>query len=82
MDKVVHAIFYAILAFLIFVPVKPSRFEAATFTRLSIVILIVYGASLELLQYFVPNRTFDLIDIVANSLGILAGILLARIFRK
>jgi VanZ family protein len=45
-------------------------------------ILVIFGATLELLQYYVPNRSFDLIDIAANTLGVLLGMILANYFSK
>lgn len=38
---------------------------------------IAYGAALEFGQAYVPNRTFDIADAIANTVGGLAGCLLA-----
>lgn len=40
---------------------------------ISIIIAILYGASDELHQYFVPGRHFSLFDILTNSAGILTA---------
>ena len=38
---------------------------------------ITYGVALEFAQAYVPNRTFDVADAVANGIGGIAGCLLA-----
>ena len=81
-DKLAHAGFYFILSFLIFLPKSPARFEQLVFTKFVLTVLIVFGASLELLQYFVPYRTFDLVDIIANSLGIVLGMVFAKYLKN
>ncbi|MGI9486034.1 MAG: VanZ family protein [Geminicoccaceae bacterium] len=50
-------------------------------TRTQIVVLallsIAYGIALEFGQAYVPNRTFDAADAIANALGGIAGCLIA-----
>ena len=42
-------------------------------------ILLAYGIQIEIMQSFVPNRYFSLLDVVADGIGIVFGILAARI---
>lgn len=44
-----------------------------------VAILLAYGVQIEIAQSFVPNRYFSLLDVVADSIGIVFGILVARI---
>jgi glycopeptide antibiotics resistance protein len=44
--------------------------------------LLLYSIAIEIGQHFLPPRTFDLLDIAANGLGLLAGLLLYRIFKR
>lgn len=44
--------------------------------------LLTYSVAIEIGQHFLPPRTFDLMDIAANGLGILAGLLLFRIGKR
>ena len=44
-----------------------------------VAILLAYGIQIEIMQSFVPNRYFSLLDIVADGIGIVFGILAARI---
>ena len=56
------------------------------FSRLNlgakVAILLAYGVQIEIAQSFVPNRYFSLLDVVADGIGIVFGILLARIFER
>lgn len=36
--------------------------------------LLAYSTGIECLQYFLPTRSFSILDIVANSLGLLLGL--------
>ncbi len=53
------------------------------FSRLNlgakVAILLAYGIQIEIMQSFVPNRYFSLLDVVADGIGIVFGVLLARI---
>ena len=53
------------------------------FSRLNlgakVAILLAYGIQIEIVQSFVPGRYFSLLDIVADGIGIVFGILAARI---
>ena len=53
------------------------------FSRLNlgakVAILLAYGIQIEIMQSFVPNRYFSLLDVVADGIGIVFGILAARI---
>ena len=44
----------------------------------------VYGIIMEYIQkYFIPNRSFDLVDILADTIGSIAGLLVAtKLFIK
>jgi VanZ family protein len=73
-DKVEHFTDYAVLAAL------PSldRFRCRRL-RATIASLFLLGALLELAQLFSPGRTCDWHDLLADSCGILAGVVLVRV---
>ena len=56
------------------------------FSRLNlgakVAILLAYGIQIEIMQSFVPNRYFSLLDIVADGISIVFGILLSRILGR
>jgi len=49
---------------------------------LALTISIVYSTALEFLQKVIPGRSFDLYDIIANSSGIFAGLIIFSILNK
>lgn len=79
-DKVVHVSFFAVLLF-------SWRFffgHTAKVTWLLLGLALCYGVAVEIIQhYFVANRSFDLLDIVADLLGSVAGLLVwSRYIKK
>lgn len=42
-------------------------------------LLVLMGFQIEIMQYFIPGRFFSLLDIVADSVGIVIGIVVWRI---
>ena len=74
-DKVVHFVFYGMTSVLLlrhFInKATPNR---AFYT--SVALASMYGAAMEVVQYFLPYRSFSLGDITANTLGAFAGCLL------
>jgi len=71
-DKSNHVLAFATLAFLAH-KVWPER------TLLILLGLLAYGALIEVLQSFTPNRYAEWSDLWADGLGLLAGELLARL---
>jgi VanZ family protein len=44
--------------------------------------LIIYSIGIEIGQHFMPPRTFDVLDICANSTGVLIGLVFIAILTK
>ena len=74
-DKTLHFTAYALLAF---IPVVGFQLRRGIPLALSMVFL---GVALEFAQRLVPSRSFEIADMVANALGVLAGIVLALVGR-
>ena len=77
-DKLYHFIEYAILGGLLtraFVAAKPSVVPSQSVWYIAALISILYGASDEWHQTFVPGRFATLADWVADVLGSIAGVL-------
>ncbi len=75
LDKLVHAGVYALLAFLAaraFATLPRSR-APRTLASAAAVFAVLYGLSDEIHQAFVPERTADIWDLVADALGAVAG---------
>ena len=76
-DKVVHFIFYFVLVIL-GVKAIPEFFTTKLVLRkvllYTLFFAIAYGILIEFLQYgFTENRHGDILDVLANSVGALAG---------
>lgn len=71
-DKIVHFAAYAVLGALL------ARGQIARHLPAMVAVLlgVVYAASDEIHQAFVPNRSADIFDWVADALGVIAGVLL------
>ncbi|WP_166405124.1 VanZ family protein [Desulfonema ishimotonii] len=76
MDKVSHFVAYAILGGLFYRAFTKTRSEGGTLPLIGISVLssTLFGASDELHQYFVPMRTADPADLLADLLGSMAGV--------
>ncbi len=75
-DKWVHIGLFTVLSFLLFKAYAPASRKKLFAWLLS---LIGYGALIEVVQlYLVPFRSFDLVDILADSIGALLGFVAAR----
>jgi VanZ family protein len=76
-DKVAHALGYGLLGGLV------ARALAGGFPRplswsgviLSVAVATLYGASDELHQHYVPGRTADLNDLIADAAGAALGVI-------
>jgi hypothetical protein len=75
-DKLYHCAAYGWLAVLPMIGLAIRRFALSA--ALSMIIL---GILLEIGQYFIPSRTCSLLDIAANSLGVVLGIFLGNYLR-
>ncbi|MCU0374775.1 MAG: VanZ family protein [Chitinophagaceae bacterium] len=73
-DKWVHVLLFAILAWLW------CAFAAKPADKVKILVgAIVYGIAMEFVQkYLVVNRSFDLVDIIADSIGVCLGVWAAK----
>ena len=73
-DKIGHFIAYGMIVTLGLIGYRGLAAATAV-----IVGAIALGGLLEIGQLFVPGRSADLLDFVANCIGVVAGVLLARL---
>lgn len=76
-DKFVHFGNYAILGLL-----PAMAFDTPCTSIICGAAMVLIGISLEFLQRLVPGRSFEVGDMVANGLGVTAGLLLALVVRR
>ena len=80
-DKIVHFVFYGMTSILLFRhSIKKTTLNRAFYT--SVAFASIYGASMEVVQYFIPYRSFSLGDMAANTLGAIAGCALYMKWRR
>ena len=73
-DKVIHCVEYGVLAFLIARAIRaPSGQRLALVAVAAWFLSTLYGMSDEFHQYFVPGRSSDGYDILADSVGSVLG---------
>ncbi len=78
-DKVVHFLQYFILAFLTFFALaRGTRRDGDWQLRVTMISVIAYGVTLEVLQMAVPERDMSALDILANVAGAFVGAFVAR----
>ncbi|KYG81847.1 hypothetical protein MB14_00175 [Roseivirga ehrenbergii] len=84
-DKLAHLGVFGILSFLVLLGKRnrkdKARLENKYLIR-SLTICIVYGLVLELLQSVVPGRMTDIYDLLANTIGAIAGVVVFSTFIK
>lgn len=73
-DKVLHGCAYAVLAF---VPAIGLRWQLAV---VAVVLAELGGIGLELAQRWVPGRSCDFYDVLANTAGLACGSSIAWLF--
>jgi VanZ like protein len=75
-DKSGHSIGYAILGALLLRAFAGGRLQGITWTRgaVAIVLATLYGMSDEFHQLFVPGRSADRYDVIADSVGAAIGV--------
>jgi len=76
MDKLAHAGAYALLGFLLFRAFQTTsiRRKAVMLIVLSALSATLYGISDEIHQHFVPSRTADIADMIADVAGSIMGV--------
>lgn len=85
MDKLGHAVVYGVLTYLLLRGFKKEDMTgfAGNSPVSALIISIVYGISMELMQYFFfPGRFFELYDIIANIIGSILGLYIFKYFNN
>lgn len=74
-DKAEHFLAYALLSFLTIRGWTGSRFLYPAF-----MVILVFGALMEGLQWYIPGRSVEGLDFAANILGAFAGLIFAALW--
>lgn len=77
LDKWVHLGFFAVLVWLWARGLKISGRKSMALLAIT---AVLYGLTVEVIQHqFIVNRSFDLLDLVADTAGIIVGAVMTRI---
>lgn len=84
LDKIVHCIMFAVMTFLFLMPIGDSSMfkkeKRHYFIRIAISVCL-WGLTTEFIQkFYVPSRSFDLLDWAADCLGVLIAWIYCRKF--
>ena len=82
MDKLAHIGAYALLGFLLFRAFQSTSIwkSAVLIVILSALVSSMFGISDEIHQHFVPSRTADVVDVLADVAGSFLGAVTAKVF--
>jgi hypothetical protein len=82
-DKLLHAVVFGILGFFALGAMKTRGDGYRVFQPwLAVVLVVVYGALDEFHQHFVPGRTPDIHDLMADAVGGMLGVWVSYRFIK
>ena len=82
-DKILHMGVYGLLTFLCYISLihlSSPNFPGKSALLWSSFICMFYGATDEIHQYFVPNRSCELQDWFADALGVVIAIVIIKYF--
>ena len=83
LDKVVHFILFFIQSILITNTIyEYSDRNNRIILIASIIFLLLFGLIIEIQQIYLPYRTFEIMDLIANFVGVLFGSFVVIYFRK
>jgi VanZ family protein len=86
LDKLVHATLFGTFVFLwsiYFATRKEKNNQSDSRYVLILIIACLFGYGTELMQkYIIPNRDYDVYDILADSIGAVLGFLIVRLTVK
>jgi VanZ family protein len=74
-DKSNHALAFSVLTLLLLYAYRNRYFSAFAW-------MLLYGIFIEISQLFTASRNSELLDVVADSIGAVIGILLYRLIRR
>ena len=71
-DKLMHALLYGVMALFLNFGLKYKSYKWLGFNlQLGAVIVLVFATIEEISQYWLPSRTFDLVDLLADFVGVI-----------
>jgi VanZ family protein len=75
-DKIFHLVIYAVLGYLVARALVCHGWKRRALVMLALLLCLLYGASDEMHQSFVPDRTPSFMDLAADAVGSFIGIVI------
>jgi VanZ family protein len=75
-DKLNHFVAFFVLYILSFLAYQKMKVHYIVF------LLLLFAVQIEVVQYFIPNRYFSLLDVVADGVGIGLGYLFIKVLNR
>lgn len=75
-DKTAHIAEYSILGFLLAFGLGVTKSNFEFMARQVLIIGVILGATDEIHQFFVPGRSTDIVDLLADLTGVALGVLI------
>ena len=85
MDKIIHLCMYLVLCMMLIVGfTKQFQIRVLKYNPMSyaIVFASAFGILMEVVQFFLPSRSFDVLDMLANIVGAFIGWIVFMIVYK
>jgi glycopeptide antibiotics resistance protein len=84
-DKLIHSFLFGMLAVFFMLPVafsdKTSKQKKQWYFKIALAAAI-WGFTAEVIQkYFIPGRSYDIVDVLANTVGVIAAYLIFNFWR-
>ena len=70
-DKVMHGLLYGMMALLLNYGLNYKSYKFIFNLQLGAVIVLLFATIEEITQYWLPSRTFDLVDLLADFIGVI-----------
>ena len=81
-DKLGHLIIFLVLTFLYTAGLFKNKNSVVKSILLGLIVTIFYGAAIEVIQKFLPDRSMDWKDLAANCSGSLIGTIVFMLIKK
>ncbi len=81
-DKLIHVLAFAGMGFLFFRFFKSRKLSFREAYAFAVLFTILYGIGDEVHQFYVPGRSSDVFDILADSIGAILGAPLYELFYR
>jgi len=82
-DKILHFLAYGLLTLLLYIPIRYNlNIKAIYYSIITFILTVSFGLTDEINQAFIPIRTFDLRDLLADAIGSIVMLILINIILR